>query len=168
MSSYLQELEQLRQDADRLAERLPRSVTKDEALDIAIKAAETAFSALKLVKDANEKASYTAKAKQLMQDAETIKRSSDWRQAVQQASQVRMLTEPVNSRELSTKERIILLRGGFLNGVKFPEWTGAPSVSEFELKDGEALFLYVCLRPDISFATNLLNLKRRSIRAASV
>lgn len=155
MSSHLTDLEQLRQEADQLAARLPRSATKDEALDIAIRAAETAFKALKLVKDANEKATYTAKAKQLMQDAETIKRSSDWRQAVQQAAQVRVLTEPANTRELSTKERIILLRGGFLNGVKFPEWNGAPSPSEFDLKDGEEPFLYVSLRPEASFATNL-------------
>ncbi|KAK4497365.1 hypothetical protein PRZ48_011816 [Zasmidium cellare] len=141
MGSPLQDLQQLRQHIDHLAERLPQSATKDEALDIAIKSVETALSALKLVKDDNEKASYTARAKQLMQDAETIKRSSDWRQAVQQASQVRVLTEPVNSRELATKERIILLRAGFLNGVKFPEWNGVPAESEFELKDGETLFL---------------------------
>lgn len=160
MGSHVQDLEQLRQDADQLAAQLPRSTTKDEALDIAIKAAETAFKALKLVKDANEKASFTARAKQFMQDAETIKRSSDWRQAVQQASQVRVLTEPANTRELSTKERIILLRGGFLNGVKFPEWNGAPPPSEFELKDGEEPFLYVSLRPEVSFATNLSTLKR--------
>lgn len=163
MGSPLQDLEQLRQHIDHLAERLPQSATKDEALDIAIKSVETALSALKLVKDDNEKASYTARAKQLMQDAETIKRSSDWRQAVQQASQVRVLTEPINSRELSTKERIILLRAGFLNGVKFPEWNGVPPESEFELKDGEALFLYVSLRPHIPFATNLLISKRRCV-----
>lgn len=143
MSSHLRDLEELRKDAQQLADRLPCATSKDEALDIAIKAAETAFQTLKLAKNADEKTSYTARAKQLMQDAETIKRSSDWKKAVQQLSQVRVLTEPANSRDLPTKERILLLRSGFLNGVKFPEWTGVPSSSEFDLKDGEGAFLYV-------------------------
>lgn len=168
MSSQSSDLDQLRQDAARLSEWLPRASSKDEALDIAIKAAETALSALKIAKDSNEKANYSARAKQLMQDAETIKRSDDWKKAVQQASKVSLLTEPVNSRELSTKERIILLRAGFLNGVKFPEWNGAPSMSEFELQDGEEAFLYVSLCPLISFTTNVQSVKRRSIGASTL
>ena len=161
MSAPSKDLEQLRQDAERLATQLPQCSSRDEALEVAIKAAETAFSALRLVKDPSEKAKYTARAKELMQEAETIKKSEDWRQAIAQASQprgeaafdaskIRLLKEPVNSRALPKSEQIIILRGGFLNGEKFPEWSGAPSSSEFERKDGEELFLYVSLLPVLS------------------
>lgn len=157
MSLPSQDLEELRQDAERLASQLPQSSSKDEALEIAIKAAETSMRALKLLSDPTEKAHYTARARALMLEAEQIKNSADWREVIQQrpeirkstpprsAGPVRVLKEPVSTRELPTREKIIKLKSGFLNGVKFPEWTGPPVVSEFALKDGEGLFVYVSL-----------------------
>lgn len=157
MSSSEGDLEQLRHNAERLADQVPRASTKDEALEIARNAAEASLKALALVNDSSEKARYRTRVEQLLGEAERIKHSNDWRKAINassspfndpsiDASKVRLLNEPVSTRELSRREQIILLKAGFLNGVKFPPWTGEPSPSEFELKDGEDLFVYVSLR----------------------
>lgn len=154
MSPASKDLEELQQNADRLAIQLPRCSSRDEALDIAIQAAQTSFDALKLVTDPVDKAKYSTRAKQLLAQAEDIKKAADWKTAVQQYSagtpapppdppRLKVLPEPRNSRELSRREKIVVLRAGFLNGAKFPEWEKPPSPSEFELKDGEELFLYV-------------------------
>lgn len=58
-----------------------------------------------------------------------------------------LLKEPISTRTLSTREKIILARATFLNGVKFPLWESKPHASEFELKDGEERFLCVSLLP---------------------
>ncbi|KAF7196103.1 Calpain-like protease palB/RIM13 [Pseudocercospora fuligena] len=145
-------LDELREDATRLIDELPRASTRDEALDIAIKAAEVSMRAMKLATDSQEKSACKARVQQLMQDAERIKHDSDWKKAVRAAtgelqgkkvdvSTVKVLNEPVNSRQLPNKEELILLRAGYLNGTKFPPWRKEPQASEFELKDGEDLFL---------------------------
>ncbi|CAK3965009.1 related to Calpain-like protease palB RIM13 [Lecanosticta acicola] len=152
MSLPSKHLEELRQDAERLADQLLRSSSRDEALQIAIQAVETSMKALRLVSDPSEKAKYTARAQVLMREAEEIKKSTDWRRIIPQSSIVRSaaprpsviakpLKEPVNSRELPKREQIIKLKAGWLNGVKFPEWSGPPDASEFQLKDGENLFV---------------------------
>lgn len=159
MSLPSKDLEQLKQDAERLADQLPQSTSKDEALEVAIKAAETAMQALKLAQDPSEKAKLTTRLKQLLAEAEQIKLSKDWRATIQMSSgqpsngtsnntmatssKQRVLKEPHSTRELSKSDQILLLKAGFLHGFKFPPWTSPPDPEEFELKDGEELFLYV-------------------------
>lgn len=144
-------------DTDQLRKQILQSSSKDEALDVAIKAAETSMRALKLTKDASEKSQLSAKVKSLLEEAERIKQSPDWRQAVQLSlgqdggdesrssikPPTRMLKEPQSSRKLPTQEQILLLKASYLHGFKFPPWTTDPEASEFDLKEGEELFLYV-------------------------
>ncbi|KAK5125229.1 hypothetical protein LTR85_000905 [Meristemomyces frigidus] len=153
-----QDFRELSSDAGQHNEQLPRSTSKDEALETAIKAAETSMRALKLAKDPNEKARHSARFKQLLQEAERIKDSRDWRQrqstrpngqpapsnistAPQTTPSTRTLPEPLSLRKLPKSEHILLLKAGYLNGFKFPPWTDPPAPGEFELGVGEDLYL---------------------------
>lgn len=150
-----QDLNEIREDADQFAERLPRSGGRDEALEIAIKAAEASMQALKLVSDPNEKARLSTRVKHLLQEAERIKYGQDWKSASAlpghgddtegNPSEIntRMLKEAKSSRQLSNREQILLLKAGYLNGFKFPPWTNPPAPGEFELGGSEALYKYV-------------------------
>jgi calpain-7 len=136
--------------------RVGQPKTRDEALEIAIADAEAAMRALKVAKDPNEKAKQSTRFKQLLQEAERIKHSKDWRAVPlasstskpesptqQVAPAMRNLKEPVSSRIAPRSEQILLLKAGYLNGFKFPPWKDPPAPDEFELKDGESLFEYV-------------------------
>ena len=152
-------LEELRHDAQYFAQRLPQASSRDEALEIAIKSAETSMQALKLANDPKEKAQLSGRVKRLLTDAEKIKTAQDWRSMIQSlqpevgasngtmgtTSKVRTLKEPQSQRKLPTSEQVLLLKAGYLNGFKFPPWTTPPEPSEFELREGEELFLYVSL-----------------------
>ena len=50
------------------------------------------------------------------------------------------LQEPTSKRELTTREKIILLRSSKLNGSVFPQWTGNPKDSEFNRPSSSAVF----------------------------
>jgi calpain-7 len=161
MSAPIKTLPQLKQDADRYIKRLPRASSKDEALEAAIKAAETSMQALKLATDSNEKSQLSSRVRQLLTQAENIKTSNDWRQAIQApvpdsstssptSSKIRTLKEPQSRRKLPTSEQVLLLKAGYLNGFKFPPWSAPPDPSEFDLNEGEELFLYVFSDP-VSF-----------------
>lgn len=151
MSLPSKDLEELRDDVDKYERQVAQSSSREEALELAIRAAETSMRALSLVKDPNEKVKYSTRAQQLMRQAEQIKHSGEWRNSAPSIpaqpslakDKVRLLKEPVNSRKLPTKERILLLKASYLNGVRFPPWDGPPSDSEFVWKPGEALFTYV-------------------------
>jgi calpain-7 len=152
MSQPERSLEDLRSDAEQLRKQLLHSSSKDEALEVAIKAAETSMRALKLAQDPVEKSQLSARLKHLLGEAEQIKRSTDWRKAIGSGAPnfhaatplpSRLLKEPQSTRQLPNHEQILLLKAGFLNGFKFPPWTGPPASSEFELQDGEELFMYV-------------------------
>ena len=154
------DLRELNQDAEQNAAQLPRSPSRTRALESAINAAEVSMRSLKLAKDPNEKARHSARFKQLLQEAERIKHSKDWRQASHQRSapsktatiapssahRDQNLREPHSQRPLSKSEQILLLKAGYLNGFKFPPWKSPPLSTEFDLKDGEDLFVYVHVR----------------------
>lgn len=53
------------------------------------------------------------------------------------------LKEPISTRKLATREQIILLEGSKLHGFAFWPWKSDPPATEFELRPGEHLFLYV-------------------------
>lgn len=157
MSGSSASVESLTEDAERFVQQLPQANSRDEALEVAIKAAETSMHALKLASDPKEKAQLSSRVSQLLTDAEKIKTSKDWRKEVRSLqhqpdsrngvpttnSKARILKEPQSQRKLPTSEQVLLLRAGYLNGFKFPPWTTPPEPSEFELREGEDLFLYV-------------------------
>ena len=159
MSVPSKDLEEVRPDAEQLPNQLLRASSKDEALEVAIKAAETSMQALKLAQDPSEKARLSTRVSHLLTEAEKIKQSKDWRKAVQSPqlidlstkgaatanSKPRTLKEAQSTRQLHTQEKVLLLRAGYLNGFKFPPWTTPPEPNEFELREGEELFLYVSL-----------------------
>lgn len=119
--------------------------------------------ALKLVNDPIEKKIISSKVRELLQQAERIKLDRDWRRPYVSSPatlplrpssgpngksganerKTRKLKEPKSTRELSRAEQILILKSSLLNGCKFPPWNGLPAAVEFELKDGEDLFLYV-------------------------
>lgn len=51
--------------------------------------------------------------------------------------------EPPSSRQLTTREQIILLEGSKLHGTVFPQWKSPPEASVFELPEGQPKFVYV-------------------------
>ena len=53
------------------------------------------------------------------------------------------LREPLPSRQLSTREQIILLRSSRLYGCRFPPWQSPPDMAEFELGMDQTMFTYV-------------------------
>lgn len=53
------------------------------------------------------------------------------------------LQEPVSRRELSTREKIILLETSKLHGDIFPPWQTAPDPSEFDKTSGAGHYVYV-------------------------
>ena len=131
--------------------------SKDEALQVAIKAAEHGDASLETRKGSGrERSNSQLRLKQLLEEAELIKQSPDWRETIESTTGTgsgsssnmaltRQLKEPQSTRELPKQEQIMLLRASYLNGFKFPPWTTIPKASEFELKDGDAPFTYVIL-----------------------
>jgi predicted translin family RNA/ssDNA-binding protein len=151
MSLPNKDLDELRENVDRLERQVTQSSSREEALELAIKAAETSMRALKIASNPDDKVEYSKRVRQLMRQAEEIKSGGEWKTSLtgihtstpMNPDQVRTLKEPVNSRKLPTAEKILVLKAGYLNGVRFPPWDGPPSDSEFELRPGEHLFTYV-------------------------
>ena len=51
------------------------------------------------------------------------------------------LEEPVLTRELTTREKIILLEGSRMHGSIFPPWTSPPSTTDFQHLAGQPHFM---------------------------
>ena len=51
------------------------------------------------------------------------------------------LEEPVAKRELTTREKIILLKASKVHGCRFPPWTAPPLCSDFEQLSDQPLFV---------------------------
>ena len=51
------------------------------------------------------------------------------------------LKEPISKRELTTREKIILLEASKLHSARFPPWTSPPLPSEFEQMPGQPHFM---------------------------
>lgn len=140
--------------------RLLQSSNRQDALEHAINAAEASVQALKLSLDPHEKARHSARFKQLLEQAEKIKYSNDWREELRPLAsrsadrttptpaanrRARLLKEPQSTRHLPKSEQILLLKAGFLNSCKFPPWSGPPTPGEFQLIEGEDLYEYVAI-----------------------
>lgn len=110
--------------------------------------------ALRLKASTDDKERLDQACRRLLDRAELIKSTGQWKSKVSdmgskpspldhaQPSQVK-LKEPISARKLSTREQIILLEGSKLHGFAFWPWKSDPLATEFELKPGEDLFLYV-------------------------
>jgi calpain-7 len=149
MSLSPDNIDSLRQDADELSLKLVRSKSRAEALENAINAADTSMRALKLADNPIDRSQLSRRVTQLLQEAEQIKRNSDWRPTGQDSPAFddangraafiasREFKEPTSSRTLPRSEQILVLKASILNGAKYPPWTKEPSPDEFTLEDGE-------------------------------
>lgn len=82
-----------------------------------------------------------AKCKEWLTRAEKIKVAEDWRSAARFRDKRSVARTPFSTRNLTTREEIILLEGAKLNGFIFPPWKVEPSPEEFEMgADGDGLF----------------------------
>ena len=102
----------------------------------------------------DEKGRLDQTCRRLLERAELIKATGQWkseapaigskmpRRGSSQGSHSK-LKKPISTRPLSTREQIILLEGSKLHGFTFWPWQSNPLATEFELKPGENLFLYV-------------------------
>lgn len=140
----------------KLQDALAEASTQDEALEIALSAAELSMRALKLAKDPSMKKSLSTRVKSLLEEAERIKFNENWKakstgktrrlptpRTTVDPTTIRKLQEPFSTRKQSKEEQILVLRASRLNGFKFPPWSTPPNESEFELRDGEQSFSYV-------------------------
>lgn len=109
-------------------------------LEAAIKAAELYMQALRLADTPEDKKRLDSKTKHLIGKAEHIKKireNGDMSAAPVSRSRVE---HPVPSRNLTTRENIILLESSKLNGALFKPWTTTPLPTEFELPNNGSLF----------------------------
>lgn len=116
-------------------------------LEATISAAELYLQALRLAEDPLDRKRVDAKCRTLLKRAEELKAS---RQNVAVNGGIpavslrtfprKDLKQPESTRQLSTRENIILLEGSKLNGFVFKPWDVAPSSPEFELSDGQSLY----------------------------
>ena len=110
--------------------------------------------ALKLSKDPSSRKQLSAQVKDLFSQAEQIKVSGIWSRSTSRSSlaedsaqsRIRRLKTPISTRQLSTAEKIIVLKGSYLNGYKFPPWQTDPSNDEFSLAKGQSQFVSVLQR----------------------
>lgn len=138
-----------------LKRRCSDSLTRDEALSLAMEAVELHIKLLKIATSSTEKAAIQKQCGSLLDEAERIKKSpSEWNakpldllieieplQPTKAAT--KKLVAPVSKRQLPQSEQLIVLRASKLNGATFPPWTDPPSSKDFFKAPGEPLFVYV-------------------------
>lgn len=133
------------------------SSTTDAALEAAVAAAERSIRALEGAADEPSRRRLEEESRKLLGQAERLRAARD-------AGPLRdgrsdhppevppllstMFAEQLPTRLLSTREHIIILEGSRLNGFVFPPWKGPPDPGEFDLKNGEARFMYVKRKDD--------------------
>jgi hypothetical protein len=97
-------------------------------LNAAINAAEHYMKALRLAPP-DDKKHLDSKCKELILKAEKIKVATDWKAAARAG--IFPALRPVSTRNLTTREEIIILEGAKLNGFIFPPWSRPPTQDEF-------------------------------------
>lgn len=153
MASPPATLNELQAGYEDIETRLNATHDRDQALRLAIEAAQLCMTALKIATDGQQKSAYRLKANSFLSKAESIKNGQQWNSGpVQRSSSstssltpahpnsvfsgstarqepahtARKLREPLNGRKLAIKEREIVLRASRLNGFKFPPWEKTP------------------------------------------
>lgn len=94
----------------------------EEALGHAIKATELYMEALKESSSAAERSRLSRKCQELLARAERLKMPTAGASA---------LKEPRQARQLSSSEKVILLRASRLQGKVFPPWESSPGADIF-------------------------------------
>ena len=104
--------------------------------------------ALKLVTVQDERKTLSSECHSLLERAERLKDEVNSLRRQEQHKDVSTaiadgyrLKGPIPTRAFTTREQIILYEGSRLNGSIFPPWTSPPDPSEFDLQDGQALFM---------------------------
>ncbi|KAL0259894.1 cysteine protease [Diplodia seriata] len=169
MASQQTRIAAMTAEVEALRSRIAGAPTRDEALELAIQAAELCMRALKVATDKRQKADLSSHCQTLLTEAERIKKSPEWPAAalpdisslsldptpsptLQQSKTVSPLRlsiqkppktspEPVSDRALPTSEQILLLKSSKINGSTFPPWKDDPTPADFVLKPGEAPFV---------------------------
>ncbi|KAL2863903.1 calpain-like protease PalBory [Aspergillus lucknowensis] len=130
------------------------AASQPQALEAAIDAAEHYMKALSLAISSKDRNVLDAKCKEWLTRAEKIKEAEDWRSAAHSRDNRSTSWTLVSTRQLTTREEIIILEGAKLNGFIFPPWKVEPEIEEFNKgADGEELFTD---KPDL----HLSNLQR--------
>ncbi|KIW65062.1 hypothetical protein PV04_07348 [Phialophora macrospora] len=140
-------LTKLEAQASAVERAVPSQTNDKAALEATIKSAELYFQALRLADNAKDKKRLDAKVNALLAQAERLKQGHDADLPTTKTARKENLQEPVSTRKLTTRENIILLEGGKLNGCKFKPWTGPPTPDEFSCRDDEAPFTDSCSLP---------------------
>ncbi|KAF2150247.1 cysteine proteinase [Myriangium duriaei CBS 260.36] len=87
---------------------------------------------LKLTTNPTSKKAESANVKNLLDHAERIKSTNEWKAFMFD------LSLPESNKQPSKAEQILLLRASLVNGAKYPPWQAQPAASEFELgSDGK-------------------------------
>lgn len=142
--------------------------SREDALQLAIEAAELHLKHLKLTQDQGQKRSLKSKTLSLFDEADKIKQDASYvpghrvhdlvfadltvtdsestgtNVAVQDRSSprsIRLLSAPVSTRALPITERRILIEGSKLNNAKFPPWQESDGNESFELATRQAQFV---------------------------
>lgn len=112
---------------------------KNGSLAAVLHAVERCMRQLELTTNIPRKKQLHSECQKLLEKAERIKSGA-------KATEIRkrMVTNsivPTPSRRLTTGEQILLSKGSKLYGGVYPPWNSAPSTKEFELLDGESLYM---------------------------
>lgn len=77
------------------------------------------------------------------QTASPLQKSSGkgMRSVSESVKKANKLKEPISERELTIREKIILLEASKLHSARFPPWTSPPLPSEFEQMSGQPHFM---------------------------
>ncbi|KIW02853.1 uncharacterized protein PV09_05907 [Verruconis gallopava] len=164
------DLDALRVEITRLEAQIRATSSAEQKLKLTIEATEVAMRAMKLAPSKSaEQAELRSKAQGMLEEAETLKRaksaqaarltmrlspqdsakkaavepSSAGRSAVNDlmAAFVGRPGEPRPTRELTTAEKVLLMRGSKLNGFKFSPWGSTPTSRDFDLDQGQERFV---------------------------
>ena len=120
------------------AERiLSTTQIQQDALNAAVTAAEFYLQAFSLADNATDRSRLDAKCKESLARAELIKDGI----VAPPRSRGMDAELPISKRRLTTREEIILLEGSKLNSFVFQKWKESPQPEDFQLKDGEELFV---------------------------
>lgn len=105
---------------------------------------------LNLTSNQTEKRKTERKCHQLLDQAERLRSSNEYSAVIKPRDGVASagtnhpgLEPPIPSRQLTTREHVILLKGSKLHGSVFPPWKSDPEPCDFELLDGKSQYLYV-------------------------
>jgi calpain-7 len=131
---------------------------KEQSVDLeaTINVAELYMKALRLAENPVDRKRVDLKCKALLLRAERLKESDNVRAQPRNEtplggnsrSVIRQdMRQPEQSRKLTTRENIIILEGSKLNGFVFKPWKEAPSPEDFELQEGESLFVDIAELP---------------------